>query len=124
MYAKKANKPTEGISAEALARLVEYPWPGNVRELQNLMERSVLMSHGPILQNVSYLSALSTESQPEAPGQVKTIAEMEREHILSVLRTCKGRISGPDGAASLLHLPASTLKSKMKKLGIEKSYKA
>lgn len=53
----------------------------------------------------------------------KTIAEMERDHILAILRKCKGRISGSGGAAELLRLPASTLKSKMKKLGIEKIYK-
>lgn len=125
MYAQKTNRPTEGISGEALVRLMEYSWPGNVRELQNLIERSVLMSNDIILQNVSFISPMAKEGQPEVTGgQVKTIAEMERDHILSVLRTCKGRISGSGGAASLLNLPASTLKSKMKKLGIEKSYKA
>lgn len=127
MYAQKTNRPTEGISGEAIAKLMDYSWPGNVRELQNLIERSVLMSNDKVLQNVSFISPLQKEGQPqpiEVPtGQVKTIAEMEREHILSVLRTCKGRISGPGGAAALLNLPASTLKSKMKKLGIEKIYK-
>ncbi|MBS1660742.1 MAG: sigma-54-dependent Fis family transcriptional regulator, partial [Bacteroidetes bacterium] len=131
MYAQKTNRPTEGISGEALAKLMEYSWPGNVRELQNLVERSVLMSNDTILKNVSFISPHPGEKEPEtsivmesAGGQpVKTIAEMERDHILSVLRTCKGRISGPGGAAALLNLPASTLKSKMKKLGIEKIYK-
>jgi DNA-binding NtrC family response regulator len=124
MYAQKTNRPTEGISSEALTRLMDYSWPGNVRELQNLIERSVLMSNDIILQHVSFILPMQKEGQKEAAGgQVKTIAEMEREHILSVLRTCKGRISGEGGAASLLNLPASTLKSKMKKLGIEKIYK-
>jgi len=125
MYAKKANRPTEGISGEALAKLMDYSWPGNVRELQNLIERSVLMSSEPILRNISFIGAPAREVGISEPvgGQVKTIAEMEREHILSVLKTCKGRISGAGGAAELLNLPASTLKSKMKKLGIEKIYK-
>ena len=143
MYAKKANRPTEGISGEALAKLMEYSWPGNVRELQNLIERSVLMSSEPILRNLSFIGAPPREGgiagsgggmvsaggpvnvggAVNAGGQVKTIAEMEREHILSVLKTCRGRISGAGGAAELLNLPASTLKSKMKKLGIEKIYK-
>ncbi|HEV2481087.1 MAG TPA: sigma 54-interacting transcriptional regulator [Puia sp.] len=56
-------------------------------------------------------------------ARVKTIAEMERDHILTVLRKCKGRISGTGGAAELQRLPASTLKSKIKKLGIERIYK-
>ncbi|WP_431211019.1 sigma-54 dependent transcriptional regulator [Puia sp. P3] len=125
MYAKKANRPTEGIAGEALARLMDYSWPGNVRELQNLIERSVLMSNETILRNLSFIGVPAPEvrRQETGGGQVKTIAEMEREHILSVLRTCKGRISGAGGAAELLNLPASTLKSKMKKLGIEKIYK-
>jgi transcriptional regulator with PAS, ATPase and Fis domain len=125
MYAKKANRPTEGIAGDALARLMDYSWPGNVRELQNLIERSVLMSNETILRNLSFIGAPAPEvrRQETGSGQVKTIAEMEREHILSVLRTCKGRISGAGGAAELLNLPASTLKSKMKKLGIEKIYK-
>lgn len=126
-YAHKTNKVVEGISGEAMAWLMDYSWPGNVRELQNLIERSVLMTNDTIIQSVSFLSPLPKEGPQQAvevaAGQVKTIAEMEREHILSVLRTCKGRVSGPGGAASLLNLPASTLKSKMKKLGIEKIYK-
>ncbi len=125
MYAKKTNRNTEGMAAEALSRLMDYPWPGNVRELQNLIERSVLMSSDPILRNLSFMPQMMREDEPPADvSRVKTIAEMEREHILTVLRKCNSRISGPDGAAALLNLPASTLKSRMKKLGIEKIYKA
>jgi DNA-binding NtrC family response regulator len=125
MYAAKTNRKTEGIAPEALSRLVEYAWPGNVRELQNVIERSVLMSNDPILRDVSFMSASAPikETVTEEITRVKTIAEMERDHILTVLRKCKGRISGSGGAAELLRLPASTLKSKMKKLGIEKIYK-
>ena len=125
MYASRANRKTEGISPDALARLTEYTWPGNVRELQNVIERSVLMSSEPILRDISFMSASAPLKEPavEDSPRVKTIAEMERDHILTVLRKCKGRISGSGGAAELLRLPASTLKSKMKKLGIEKTYK-
>jgi DNA-binding NtrC family response regulator len=124
MYAQKAGRHTETIAGEALARLMDYSWPGNVRELQNVIERSILMSNDPVLKDVSFIHSTPREPMPEDNGQVKTIAEMERDHILSVLRQCKGRVSGSGGAAELLNLPASTLKSKMKKLGIEKSYKA
>ena len=124
MYAQKANRHTETIAGEALARLMDYSWPGNVRELQNVIERSILMSNDTVLRDVSFINSTPRENLPEDNTQVKTIAEMERDHILSVLRQCKGRVSGPGGAAELLNLPASTLKSKMKKLGIEKSYKA
>jgi transcriptional regulator with GAF, ATPase, and Fis domain len=125
MYATKTNRKTETISSEALARLMEYSWPGNVRELQNVMERSVLMTNDAVLRDVLFMSssAPAKESHTEEISRVKTIAEMEKDHILAVLRKCKGRISGSGGAAELLRLPASTLKSKMKKLGIEKIYK-
>jgi len=125
MYATKTNRKTETIAPEALARLMEYSWPGNVRELQNVMERSVLMTNDAVLRDVSFMSssAPAKESYTEEISRVKTIAEMEKDHILAVLRKCKGRISGSGGAAELLRLPASTLKSKMKKLGIEKIYK-
>jgi transcriptional regulator with GAF, ATPase, and Fis domain len=126
MYASKTNRKTEGIARDALSRLMDYAWPGNVRELQNVIERSVLMTNEPILADVSFMSTTSSpikETTTEEVTRVKTIAEMERDHILAVLRKCKGRISGSGGAAELLRLPASTLKSKMKKLGIEKIYK-
>ena len=125
MYASRTNRHTEGISPDALVRLMEYTWPGNVRELQNVIERSVLMTSEPILRDVSFMSASAPikETAAEESPRIKTIAEMERDHILTVLRKCKGRISGSGGAAELLRLPASTLKSKMKKLGIEKIYK-
>ena len=124
MYAQKAGRRTESIAGEALARLMDYSWPGNVRELQNVIERSILLTSEPVLREVSFIgSAPRGEAPVEEGNPVKTIAQMERDHILSVLRQCKGRVSGPGGAAELLNLPASTLKSKMKKLGIEKSYK-
>jgi DNA-binding NtrC family response regulator len=125
MYAKKTGRPTEGISAEALSKLMEYSWPGNVRELQNIIERSVLMSNDRILHNLSFMPQLPRDgAAADKTSPVKSMADIEREHILSVLRQCNSRVSGPDGAAALLNLPASTLKSRMKKLGIEKIYKA
>lgn len=125
MYAQKAGRRTESIAGEALARLMDYFWPGNVRELQNVIERSILLTSEPVLREVSFIGSAprNAEVPAEEGNPVKTIAQMERDHILSVLRQCKGRVSGPGGAAELLNLPASTLKSKMKKLGIEKSYK-
>jgi DNA-binding NtrC family response regulator len=126
MYAAKTNRKTETIAADALSRLMDYTWPGNVRELQNVIERSVLMANDTVLRDVSFMSSSAAppkEPQSEEISRIKTIAEMEKDHILAVLRKCKGRISGAGGAAELLRLPASTLKSKMKKLGIEKIYK-
>lgn len=127
IFAAKNNRKTQSLASAALAELMNYGWPGNVRELQNVIERSMLMSSDPVLKEISFLSGVSFEKEFTGAGEVtniKTIAEMEREHILSVLQQCRGRISGSGGAAELLQLPPSTLKSKMKKFGIEKNYKA
>jgi transcriptional regulator with GAF, ATPase, and Fis domain len=126
MHASKANRKTDGISPEALSQLIDFRWPGNVRELQNVIERSILMTKEPVLREISFLPLGSQAKESvitEGIACVKTIDEIEREHILSVLHKCKGRVSGIGGAAEILRLPVSTLKSKMKKLGIEKIYK-
>jgi DNA-binding NtrC family response regulator len=127
MYAARAGRSFEAIGPAALQQLMSYQWPGNVRELQNLIERSVLMSNGPVLKEI----VLHTMAQPGTMGNankddepVKTIAEMEKDYILSVLKICNNRISGPGGAAELLNLPPSTLNSRMKKLGIARTFKA
>jgi formate hydrogenlyase transcriptional activator len=99
---------------EALAR---YTWPGNIRELQNLMERALVLSPGPVLRfPLQYLQnrpAATLEVQP-----VKTLAEAEREHILVALKEVDWVLSGPKGAAARLGLNRSTLQFRMQKLGI------
>ncbi|SEJ00438.1 DNA-binding transcriptional response regulator, NtrC family, contains REC, AAA-type ATPase, and a Fis-type DNA-binding domains [Dyadobacter koreensis] len=123
-YAKLAGKRLESISKYALDQLTTYSWPGNVRELQHLIERSVLMASGNQIEEI--LLPPSNEAKVEniarrTDSPVKTMEELERDHILSVLKKCNNRISGPNGAAVLLDLPVSTMVSKMKKLGIVKS---
>lgn len=125
LYAAAAGKQVHDISPAALRQLMEYNWPGNVRELQNLIERSVLLSRDNILKDVVLpVQEEKKELQAgiSADRSIKTIVEMEREHILAVLKQCNHKISGPGGAAELLNLPPSTLASKMKKLGIVKRH--
>ncbi|SHN45793.1 sigma-54 dependent transcriptional regulator [Chitinophaga sp. CF418] len=123
LYAAATGKMVEGVAPAALKQLMDYSWPGNVRELQNLIERSVLLARESIIREVS----LPVPSKKEtvvvaADTDIKTIVELEREHILTVLKKCNHKISGPGGAAELLNLPPSTLASKMKKLGIVKRH--
>ena len=123
LYAVATGKLVEDVSPAVLKQLMDYNWPGNVRELQNLIERSVLMARDKVINEVS----LPTSSQKETivvtnETDIKTIVELEREHILTVLKKCNHKISGPGGAAELLNLPPSTLASKMKKLGIVKRH--
>jgi len=97
--------------------MMAYSWPGNIRELANLIERSVLLAKGPVIEDMS-LPVLQMKSSQNF--SIKTIHENEREYIISILKKCNGKIWGIGGAAEVLNIPPSTLKSKMKKLGIQK----
>ena len=100
-----------------------YTWPGNIRELEHLIERSILLNQGEILKQVSLPKMERTASVNNGSEQrIKTIHENEREHILSVLVKCKGKISGLGGAAEMLNLPATTLNSKIKKFKIKREH--
>jgi DNA-binding NtrC family response regulator len=123
LYAAATGKLVEGVIPAVLQQLMDYSWPGNVRELQNLIERSVLLARESMIKEVSLPTSAKKETVVvSAKKDIKTIVELEREHILTVLEKCNHKISGPGGAAELLNLPPSTLASKMKKLGIVKRH--
>ena len=114
-FAARMNKPITSISEEFMAVLMRHSWPGNVRELQNLVERSVILSTGPVL----------TGSLPPPTGALKqsvagTLEEAERSYIIQTLQRTEGMIGGLNGAAARLGLPRTTLISKMKRLGINR----
>jgi DNA-binding NtrC family response regulator len=106
-----------------MAALLNYNWPGNIRELENIIERSVLMSDGKELQGLPMLSSGKAVEQPQ-DAAIKTMAENEKDHILKALSICNHKLYGPGGAAELLGINASTLKSRMNKLGIGKKFMA
>lgn len=114
IYNRKSGKKIEGLSDKALRNMMAYSWPGNIRELEHLIERSVLLAKGSIIEDISF-SGLHTQDL-----RIKTIHENERDYIISVLKKCNGKIWGSGGAAEILAIPPSTLKSKMKRLGITK----
>jgi formate hydrogenlyase transcriptional activator len=114
-YADRMQKPITAIADEFMAALMRHSWPGNVRELQNLIERSVILSTGPVLSG----------SLPEVTGTGTlklsvpvTLEEAERSHILHTLEQTEGVVGGRDGAAARLGLPRTTLIAMMKRLGI------
>jgi DNA-binding NtrC family response regulator len=121
IYSLKAGKKITGISEKALKAMTAYQWPGNIRQLENLIERGVLLAKGSIIEDIS-IPVLQMNDIPviAQDAQMKTIHENERDYIILVLKKCKGKIWGSGGAAELLNLPPTTLKSKMKKLGIRK----
>lgn len=123
IYNKKANRQVKDISARGLREAMNYSWPGNIRELENLVERAVLMAKDHELKALAIppQEAMPLHAAPAALSVFKSIDQNEKEHIIAVLRHCKGKVWGPGGAAELLDLPPSTLNSKMKKLGIKRN---
>jgi formate hydrogenlyase transcriptional activator len=116
----KNNKGQMRFTAKAMKQLLAYNWPGNVRELEHVMERSILLTCGTTIDRV-YVNTDDEELMEELdPGRVKTIDEVEREHIISILKKCNNKIAGIGGAAELLKIPSTTLNSKMRRLNIKK----
>ena len=114
-HASKMNKHISQVPNDVMSTLCKWNWPGNIRELENMIERMVIMSKG------SVLTAPPAEIQKELEHGEEDLAEMEREHILRILRMTNGVLSGPDGAANRLGVKRTTLQSMMKRLGIEPS---
>ena len=121
VHAKRLGKDVKAISASMMHQLREYHWPGNVRELEGVIERAMIASNEPVLKLASPLVQSVMADEPGPTVVSSTIADLrvvEREHITTALESCNWRISGARGAAASLGLPPSTLRSKMKKLGI------
>jgi formate hydrogenlyase transcriptional activator len=113
MHADRVQKPITAISEEFMAALARHPWPGNIRELQNFIERSVILSTGPVLNGS--LPEVSRASKESAPV---TMEQADRSHILQTLLRTEGVVGGPNGAAARLGLKRTTLISMMRRLGI------
>ena len=135
---KKLGKNIEGISQDTMDRISGYSWPGNVRELQNVIERAVILCQEPILELNPDLAPIPThevmprapkrlsEAEPaayssSAPPTLSTLREVERGHILAVLKQTGGVIEGPKGAARILNVNPNTLRHRISKLGIKRS---
>jgi formate hydrogenlyase transcriptional activator len=116
VFSKKMGKTITSVAPSALEALRSYLWPGNVRELANVIERAVITTTGTVLQISNFTETLSAA----APHKLsKTLEEVEREHIIAVYEAMGWKIEGPDGAAKILGLPPSTLRSRMRKLKIK-----
>ena len=117
-HAKRMNRSIATIPKEVMEALTKWHWPGNVRELENYIERAVILTRGSELR--APLSELEDLEESPQSTTDPTLEAAEREHILRVLRECKGMIGGTKGAAEKLGLKRTTLNSKMKKLGIQR----
>jgi transcriptional regulator with GAF, ATPase, and Fis domain len=138
--AARIGRRLSRVPKATMERLVAYSWPGNVRELENVIERAVILSPGPDLEVAAEALPAPIERtdgshrtrQADKPQQVGasihwpdgsplTLEEIERTHIVEVLERTGWKIDGTDGAARLLRLHPSTLRSRIKKLGIRRS---
>ncbi|CAM3737733.1 sigma-54-dependent Fis family transcriptional regulator [Flavobacterium chungbukense] len=122
-HSEKIGKKINGFSKKILNEMMANAWPGNVRELENMVERSVLFAKEDRIREMTFPEIfIKTSETSKTEFQIKTLQEVEKAHILKVIKKCNGRISGPQGAAFLLGLPSTTLTSRMQKLGIKKEH--
>jgi formate hydrogenlyase transcriptional activator len=117
-FGKKLGKEIHGVPQKAMASLTSYSWPGNIRELQNVVERAVVLASGPIV-NVDDSMMRGDDGAQVSP--VETLENVERNHILRALNETAWVIHGKKGAAEILGINPSTLRSRMEKLGIKRT---
>ena len=127
-FARRMRKSIETIPAATMQAFTQYPWPGNIRELQNVIERAVILSPGPVLQVPR--TDLTPRATEPGPGQHEVrdpvrrtpiqsvLEEAERQHILRALEETQWVVAGPHGAAARLGMPRSTLQRRIQQLGI------
>ncbi len=120
-YAKLMKKKVPNVPAAALETMRNYAWPGNIRELQNVIERAVILTPGSVLH--APLAELKSSGIDAPAPKAETLQEVERQHILQVLRENKWVIGGPNGAAAKLGMKRTSLVYKMNKLGISRPWK-
>ncbi len=118
VFKKKLGKTVTSLPDNSLTKLINYSWPGNVREMENVIERAMIISQNDILEVDDFL--LDKNPSPGITSHSKKLEDIEKEHILTVLKEKKWIIEGKNGAAVLLGLKPSTLRTRMQKLGISR----
>jgi two-component system response regulator HydG len=120
-YSKKLDRPVAALSPSAIVDLQNYTWPGNIRELEHVIERAVLLNKEDTIRRFILPPPPTASAKEERSGaRLSSMEELEKGHIVEVLRQCNGKIAGKGGAAEFLKMNTSTLNSRIKKLGIQK----
>ena len=113
-FETEMGKTIEVVSPETMEAFQQHDWPGNVRELKNSIERAIIVSEGPILQ----VDIMDFRRDSKHKDNLRSLHEVEHDHIESVLDSTQWRVRGVGGAAAILALKPTTLEARMKKLGI------
>jgi formate hydrogenlyase transcriptional activator len=113
-YSRNLGKQITSVHEKTIKTLQDHPWPGNVRELESIIERAVILCPGPVLR---LADEMDISSLPISSA-IRTLEEVERNHILKILLETRWRIEGKDGTAAILGLHPSTLRARMHKFGI------
>jgi PAS domain S-box-containing protein len=135
-YAGKIGRAIEEVTQATLDQLLAYPWPGNIRELENIIERAIILTPGPILEiepdvlrgvgnppsSVVRNSSAISSGERTTGSEQPTLADAERRQIIKTLEQTRWVVEGPHGAARILGLHPNTLRSRMKKLDIRRSH--
>lgn len=118
--ANQQNKVIDAIPDSVMEALQSYAWPGNIRELHNVVERAVILARDHVLRLHEPLDREMAQSTPRMQTR-STLEEVERQHIVHTLKGVDWKVSGDGGAAEILGLNPSTLRARMRKLGIKRS---
>jgi formate hydrogenlyase transcriptional activator len=122
-HAQRMGRAIDNIPASAMEALTRYDWPGNIRELQNVLERSVILTHENTLQIAMSDLGQTSGSSVLSPRGSKASHATERQAIIKALEDANGQVGGPDGAAARLGMKRTTLQSRMRKLNIARQYR-
>jgi PAS domain S-box-containing protein len=118
-FATRIGKRIDGIALSTMTRLIDYAWPGNIRELENILERAVILTTGPLVELAP--EVLPAREPVREMGSQPTLEDVERDYIVTLLKQTAGVVEGPHGAAQILGLHPNTLRNRMKKLGITRT---
>jgi transcriptional regulator with GAF, ATPase, and Fis domain len=128
-FAARVGRRIESVGEATMRQLSTYHWPGNIRELENILERAIILCDGPVLEidpkvfgDAPAATASSTNPSPPDPAAapLQSLEAVERSHILDILKQTNWIIDGPQGAAHRLQIHPNTLRSRMKKLGLNR----
>jgi transcriptional regulator with GAF, ATPase, and Fis domain len=122
---RRLGRPISRMTAGTLPALERYDWPGNIRELENVLQQAIILSHDGVLDLADFIGQ-SIEIDRTTPGleRSQALVDVERDYIRRVLDSARWRIEGAAGAADVLGLRSSTLRTRMQKLGLQRSSQA